>query len=126
MTAVMITPEELNELRKASVAVLDAIKAGSNAMSLAGDLVNALIDIEDRHLSDPDPLIIRWSKTNDSWHTDIDGVGRYSVQRPRKRDPYQAYLNNKDLGLMPDSNPDVLKRTIERRIHAAISISKQL
>jgi hypothetical protein len=96
-----------------------------------------LIDIENRYLDgerplgptenigscEPDPVIVRWDKTGSVWHTDVDKVGRYSVRRPGLRQPYEAYLNGKSLNLMPDSDPGVLKRSIERRIKEARRIN---
>lgn len=73
---------------------------------------------------EPGPLIL-WDKTQQTWHTDVDKVGRYSVSRPTKRAPYRAYLNGKDLRLMPDSDPEVLKRSINRRISEAVRINKE-
>lgn len=68
--------------------------------------------------------IIRWDKTQKTWHTDVDKVGRYSVRRPGKRMPYQAYLNNKQIAVDPNPDAEIVKRMIETRIHTARHINK--
>lgn len=64
-----------------------------------------------------------WDKTGKTWHTDVDKVGRYSVRRPGLRQDYRAYLNGEDLNLMPSNDPEVLKRSIDRRILEARRIN---
>lgn len=65
-----------------------------------------------------------WDKNQGTWFTDVDKVGRYSVSRPRKRAPYSAFLNGKDLGLLPSPDPEVLKQGINRRILEARRINR--
>lgn len=74
---------------------------------------------------DPGPDMRKplWDKTGKVWHTDVDKVGRYSVRRPGLRQDFRAYLNGNDLGLMPSSDPEVLKRSIDRRILEARRIN---
>jgi hypothetical protein len=69
--------------------------------------------------------IVRWDKTGSVWHTDVDKVGRYSVRRQAAREPYAAYLNGVQLMMvMPDKDPSVIKRSVERRIRVAKQISQ--
>lgn len=73
---------------------------------------------------EPSPLI-QWDKTQSTWHTDVDKVGRYSVQRLGKRQPFAAFLNGKRIAGVPEStSQDVIKRDIERRIIEARRINE--
>jgi len=69
-------------------------------------------------------MIIRWDKTQKTWHTDIDKVGRYSVRRMDKRKPYAAYLNGERI-MSEAVNSDVekVKGDVETRIQRAHDIA---
>jgi hypothetical protein len=134
-----IADEKFNQLRIMSVAVCTAIKQKApNALGLAGDLVNELIDIEGRHLDAERPLgadenigscepgpLIRWDKTQSTWHTDIENVGRYSVRRTAKYGPFGAYLNGERVAGVPAAaKVGAVKRDVENRIRNAMQIAK--
>jgi hypothetical protein len=72
---------------------------------------------------EPDPVIIRWDKTGNVWHTDRENVGRYSVRRPAKRQAYAAYLNGKIINVEASPDYEVVKRGVEYRIRTAIKIA---
>lgn len=73
---------------------------------------------------EPGPLI-RWDKTQATWHTDIENVGRYSVRRTAKYEPFGAYLNGERVtGVPTATKADVVKRDVENRIRNAMQIAK--
>jgi len=69
--------------------------------------------------------IVRWDKTQSTWHTDVDNVGRYAVRRMDKRKPYAAYLNNERImSESVHSDAEIVKRAVETRIEKAFDIAK--
>jgi hypothetical protein len=73
---------------------------------------------------EPGPLI-RWDKTQSTWHTDIENVGRYSVRRAVARGPWAAYLNGERVAGVPAAaKVDAVKRDVENRIRNAMQIAK--
>jgi hypothetical protein len=79
--------------------------------------------IENIGSCEPSPLI-RWNKTQNTWHTDVGKVGRYSVRRLAPRQPWAAFLNGKRLGNDSHTDVSVMKRVVERRIHTARRINE--
>lgn len=74
--------------------------------------------------------MIRWDKTQNTWHTDVGKVGRYSVQpvgnhvRGRGR-LHAAFLNNERITNAPsDFDADIVKRHVEDRIETARRINR--
>lgn len=68
--------------------------------------------------------IIRWDKTQATWHTDIDRVGRYAVARTKPRGPYAAFLNgDRIVGEPVHSDAEIVKRAVESRIETARRIN---
>lgn len=78
--------------------------------------------IENVGSCEPGPHI-QWDKTQSTWHTDVDKVGRYSVRRLAKRQPYGAYLNNKSIPVPTNPDASVVKRGVELRIIEARRIN---
>lgn len=70
------------------------------------------------------PLVIRWDTTGATHHTDISGVGRYSVQRVR-RGLFKAYLNGEPISGLVGSTVDSCKVLVETRIRNAQQIATQ-
>lgn len=63
---------------------------------------------------------VQWNKTQRTWHTDVDGIGRYSLQKPKGESVWRAYLNNVPLAGVPAGpNVEGLKEMIAERIVAA-------
>lgn len=73
---------------------------------------------------EPGPAPLSWQLIGGRWFVDVDKVGRYMVKRPTARSDYRAYLNGNDLRLMPDKDPSVLKRSVERRVREAQRINR--
>lgn len=70
------------------------------------------------------PLALQWGKTANTWHLDIDGVGRYSVQRTDKGGPWGAYLNNQRLSTVTASRlQELVKTQVEDRVTEARRIN---
>lgn len=65
--------------------------------------------------------LIRWDKTGSVWHTDVDKVGRYSLQRINRQ--WVAFLNNKPIEAISPGELDAMKRNVERRIDTARRIN---
>jgi hypothetical protein len=75
---------------------------------------------------EPRADLIRWDKTQKTWHTDVARVGRYSVRRTQSRGPYAAYLNGKQIdNVGEDTDVDVIKKRVETRIHEARRINRE-
>lgn len=67
----------------------------------------------------------RWNKIQSVWYIDVAKVGRYSVERMNKDQPFAAYLNGKRLlSEMISGNAEDVKKNVDKRIKTAIDIAK--
>lgn len=100
----------------------DISSDGSFIAKKSGPLGEILGATENVGSCEPDPLIL-WDRTQKTWHTDVDKVGRYSIRRMGSRMPYALYLNNKRVGHDEFDDVAVAKRAVERRIREAKRIN---
>jgi hypothetical protein len=117
--------DALEDGRVGSILIRDQLRIDETKPRPLGEILGATENVGS---CEPGPLI-KWDKTQQTWHTDVDGVGRYSIRKggelSKVRGLWHAFLNGTPINGhgYSDKDLDAVKRNVENRINNARRIA---